>query len=199
MDAAAYSDSSLSGSDVDSDDDVRSVISQVAFDGRHPFVLKERKEIVIRVRDFNPLPIRSSKEVLREQFPVSSGQKHHIGELEWREVSPPPPDGGTLAVMPPPTTPAPKAKKKTAEPLPPPSFVPPPKPPVPIGPQQPEPSTETSAKDDSLAPTQPTPDIGSIMATRLSAMRVLEKDPLNLVAIKQLQQAQEMVKQRCCG
>ena len=193
MEAAAYSDSSLSGSDIDSDDDVRSVISQVTFDGRHPFALKERKEIQIRVRDFAQLPARSAKELqteLREQFPVSSGKKHHIGELEWREVDPldtttPSP----LAIMPPPMAPAPKAKKKTEDRLPLPTFIAPAQSEQQniIGPVQPPSESPTQQTK------QPVIDIGSIMAQRLGAMRVLQDDPLNVVALKQMQQAQEMV------
>ena len=189
MEAAAYSDSSLSGSDIDSDDDVRSVISQVTFDGRHPFALKERKEIHIRVRDFAQLPARTAKELqteLREQFPVSSGKKHHIGELEWTEVDPL--LTAPLAIMPPPLAPAPKAKKKPVDPLPLPTFV------APqsenesiIGPVQP------TIEAPALQQKQPVIDIGSIMAQRLGAMRVLQDDPLNVVALKQMQQAQEMV------
>ncbi|KAI1278696.1 Protein SON [Halotydeus destructor] len=185
MEAAAYSDSSLSGSDIDSDDEVRSVISQVTFDGRHPFALKERKDIQIKIRNLPQIQARSAKEVqseLRSEFPVSSGNMHKHKQLEWKEVEQP----GPLALMPPPMAPPPKTKKARTQEYPPP-FAPPP--------EAEQPTTSGSTADSEVQPSKQTMDIGSIMAARISAMRVLEQDPQNAVALKQMEQANEMMTQ----
>lgn len=193
MEAAAYSDSSLSGSD-DSDDEVRSVISEVTFAGRHPFTMKERKDITINVRDFVSRTPRTAKEIqeeMRQEFPVSSGDKHRQKEMEWQEV---------VETVPPPTTLPSKSSKKSGS----------------------SSSKSKEQPDDSLlfakagtdatnfddleqqvnvdnvvvfdSPLKKTFDVGSIVAQRLAAMKVLQTDPYNMVALKQLKEAQEQVR-----
>lgn len=106
LESAAADDSDLE-LDFDSDDDTRSVASEL-ISIRHPFKVNERKDIQIRVRGFPQLPSRSAKEMaieLREQFPVSSGNQHRRKELDWTEIEP----------MPPPALPAPKPKTKKIE------------------------------------------------------------------------------------
>lgn len=175
LDSAHYSDSD---SDFDSDDDTRSVSSEYLPSLHHPFKIKERKEIQFNVRNFVQLPARSSQELaieIREQFPVSSGSQHRRKELEWQEVQemPPPP-------VPPPKKP--KKDKKASE-----------------SSSQPvsEPYVSETTKDTANESVFPQPDmsidIGTVMSQRLNAMRKLQEDPYNCVALKQLHQAQEMV------
>lgn len=185
MEAAAYSDSSLSASD-DSDDEVRSVISEATFAGKHPFALKERKEIQIKVRDFVPRMPRSAKEIqslLSDEFPVDSGDKHRRKELEWTDVS----DMTT-----PTSLPVKERSKKTGD-----RVREQPDDSLAFG-KKDEPETTTASTADVvtelLSPeSAPKFDVGSIMSQRLSAMRVLQSDPFNLVALKQMRQTQEMV------
>ena len=56
-------------------------------------------------------------------------------------------------------------------------------------------STVTTGTGDEVFPEENLPkiDIGTVMAQRLSAMRVLQDDPTNGVALKQMADAQEMV------
>uniref|UniRef100_A0A0A9YXP3 Protein SON n=1 Tax=Lygus hesperus TaxID=30085 RepID=A0A0A9YXP3_LYGHE len=59
----------------------------------HPFKLKERpSQIIMNIRNCVPLPPKSHQEkateILRVQFPVSSGQHHRKTESEWVPVSP---------------------------------------------------------------------------------------------------------------
>ncbi|KAF6212382.1 hypothetical protein GE061_012904 [Apolygus lucorum] len=59
----------------------------------HPFKLKERpSQIIMNIRNCVPLPPKTHQEkateILRVQFPVSSGQHHRKTESEWVPVSP---------------------------------------------------------------------------------------------------------------
>jgi len=187
MEAAAYSDSSLSGSD-DSDEDVRSVITEVTFSKKHPFVLKERKEIAIHVKDFVSRPTRTAQEIqeqnrrIEEEFPVSSGERHR--NKEWQDVTQinPQVDLPSKAV----------GKKKDSKSR-----------------EQPDDSLlfkkPNNHDDDNAGPSTsdqvvfddggitPEPDIGMIMSQRMAAKKILESDPFNLVALKQLNEAQSLV------
>ena len=250
-------DSAADDTDLDTDfdndsdnDDIKSVASDQPFSIRHPFKLTEKKDIQIRVRNFPQLPSRSAKELaieLREQFPVSSGDRHRRKELEWTDVE----------AMPPPALTAPKTKKietKLTAILNPPKNIPedtiaykiiPPTTatisttstttstttpfssktttstalttsitPVPSSsplpdvvsstdiinwPQistesTPEVTTNGNQSTDSVFPQSSMPiDIGSVMAQRLNAMRKLQEDPHNVVALKQMYQANQMV------
>ncbi|CAG2100119.1 unnamed protein product [Medioppia subpectinata] len=211
-----------SDSDIDSDSDCESVATTAdgnIFTIRHPFKLKERKDIQFSVRNFHQLPSRSAKELsieLREQFPVSSGNKHRLKELEWKEVPesmPPPPPPPPLKAK----KPEPKASvSSTPQPVPPPdysddlqkafTFIPPTTTPlntttdttVSASPavQSAADSTtnESEAKVDSVFSQSLMPiDIGSVMAQRLNAMRKLSDDPHNVVALKQMYQANQMM------
>lgn len=228
MEAAAYSDSDLSGSDEDSDDDdVKSVISHVTFGGRHPFELKERKDIQIKVRDFVALQTRTAPEIqedLRETFPVSSGDRHR--KIEWKDVDKvmPPPQMLPPSKLPPKKPKGPpkeqpddsltflKAKEAAATTS---TTTTPDAPEVEreiIGPVLPgsaegtpaatgTPGTPSSTGEGSSLSTSVYPDeseakrisIGAVMAMRLGAMKILQTDPTNAVALKQMADAQKMV------
>ncbi|RWS05263.1 protein SON-like isoform X1 [Dinothrombium tinctorium] len=165
MEAAAYSDLS-SDLDSDSDSDYQSslVDSYTDKDVRHPFRLKERRDIEIRVRDFVQLQSRTAKEVqkeLREQFPVSSGSHHRIKEHEWTEVKPDSPK-------------KPKKKVKSEH-------------------EKVDESNIDQNIETNTFQSKNSLDIGTIMSQRLNAMRKLQEDPYNVVAIKQMYNAQEMM------
>jgi hypothetical protein len=194
LESAVHSDSDLD-SDYDSDDDKRSVKSDHPFTVRHPFQLKEKKDIAIKVKDFVQLPNRSANEMaleLRKSFPVSSGNQHRRKELEWKEVQqmppPPPPKKGKrietkLTTAPDVNKSVPNASSSSStetnsntnsDSL-------------------TEPSNESEPKSDSVFPQSSMPiDIGSVMAQRLSAMRKLQVDPHNVVALKQMYQSNQM-------
>ena len=174
---------------------------------RHPFKLKEKKDIEIKVRDFVNLKCRSASELaieLRQQFPVSSGNQHRRKEDEWIEVKPlalpapvpvPVPASASASLSPPKKTKKIETQKftetketktdqaKTSNLALNQTNI--------CGPNE----TQTEAsKDDSVFQQSNFPiDIGTVMAQRLSAMKKLEEDPHNVVALKQMYQAQEMV------
>ncbi|VVC33096.1 G-patch domain,Double-stranded RNA-binding domain [Cinara cedri] len=60
----------------------------------HPFLVKERPNIVLNIRNATQLPTKSFQEktigqdVLRQQFPVSSGQIHSLAVNEWVPLGP---------------------------------------------------------------------------------------------------------------
>uniref|UniRef100_A0A2S2N8U7 Protein SON n=1 Tax=Schizaphis graminum TaxID=13262 RepID=A0A2S2N8U7_SCHGA len=60
----------------------------------HPFLVKERPNIVMNIRNATQLPIKSFQEktigqdILRQQFPVSSGQTHSLALTEWMPIGP---------------------------------------------------------------------------------------------------------------
>ena len=210
MEAAAYSDSDLSGSD-DSDDDVKSVISQVTYGGRHPFEIKERKDIQIKVKDFTSLQSRNAGEIqndLRESFPVSSGDRHR--KIEWKDVEesckfkkpeilpakphkpkgPPKeqPDDSLTYLKAKEAAEALKTPKAPEQPI--------IGPVIPGAPVTPEPETGAStlsSTEEVVFPEAPKIDIGSVMAMRLGAMRTLQNNPTNVVALNQMADAQQMV------
>ncbi|RWS22859.1 protein SON-like isoform X1, partial [Leptotrombidium deliense] len=171
MEAAAYSDlSSDFDSDSDSDYDNSSTVEHIEPDSRndtrHPFKLKERRDIEIRVRDFVQLQSRSAKDIqkeLREQFPVSSGCNHQVNDEQWIPVKPPSPKRMKTK---------PKESKKV-----------------------PEIDSAEIPNYPSFSNQNNSVDIGSVMAQRLNAMRKLQDDPCNVVALKQMFNAQEMMQE----
>jgi hypothetical protein len=200
LESAVDFDSDLD-SDYDSDDDKSSVKSDHPFTIRHPFQLKERKDIAIKVRDFVQLPNRSANELaleLRQSFPVSSGNQHRRKELEWKEVQqmppPPPPKKGkkietklTTAPDVNNSVPTPSSSSSTETD----SNI--------NSDSSTQPSNESEPKSDSVFPQSSMPiDIGSVMAQRLSAMRKLQVDPNNVVALKQMYQSNQMVYHFLC-
>ncbi|XP_077286538.1 son RNA binding protein [Arctopsyche grandis] len=180
----------------------------------NPFQLKDRAPIVLNIKGGTPLPTQSFQEktieqtkVLRQQFPVSSGSQHRGAENEWRPVSPPtvalpvtnnipkPFQNADNSASGTPVKPATPVETKTphANPVPLPiehailSTMPGMIqainiPAVPPGPQ--------------VFPTDVTPptmDIGSIVSQRLTAIRRLQQNPNDAVAMNQITQAnQEM-------
>ncbi|RWS13253.1 protein SON-like isoform X1 [Dinothrombium tinctorium] len=143
---------------------IEKVDSYTDKDVRHPFRLKERRDIEIRVRDFVQLQSRTAKEVqkeLREQFPVSSGSHHRIKEHEWTEVKPDSPK-------------KPKKKVKSEH-------------------EKVDESNIDQNIETNTFQSKNSLDIGTIMSQRLNAMRKLQEDPYNVVAIKQMYNAQEMM------
>lgn len=189
--------------DPDSEEDDKSIKSDYLFPIRHPFKLKEKKDIEIKVRDFVNLKCRSASELavgLRQQFPVSSGNQHRRKEDEWIQVEPlalPAPAPAPAPALPPPL----KKTKKIETP----SFTETKETKTneektnhlasnetnicgPI-----ETQTEISKEDSVFQQSNFPIDIGTVMAQRLSAMKKLEEDPHNVVALKQMYQAQEMV------
>ncbi|XP_074598467.1 protein Son-like [Brevipalpus obovatus] len=131
--------------------------------------------IQIKVRDFNQLESRTAKQVqkdLLDQFPVSSGSQHRFKELEWKPVEPPPQ----------PQRPQQKSNKL---------------------------KRDTSLKNDETPSTfdnETNPnlpetgkgfqiELGTIMSQRLSAMRRLQENPCDVVALKQIYSAQEMMQE----
>lgn len=151
---------------------------------------------------------------LRESFPVSSGDRHRA--IEWKQISK---EMGPPAALPPRNV---NVKKKVPKEQPDDSVtflrarmeaegIPVNEPIVPsepmdcpmVGEPQMMEVTQTStpgtttvpASGDEVFPESSLPkiDIGSVMAQRLSAMRVLQDDPNNAVALKQMADAQEMV------
>lgn len=181
MEAAANEDSlsdSYSDSDDDENGDTKSVCSAII---RHPFKLKERKDIQIKVRDFAQLPTRSSKEIQKEltdKFPVSSGDTHRVKELEWIEVKP---------EMPPPAKVPEKSKKRVFK------EVPDPKEETSKSTDQSDMSVTSSTSDQEIAPSTNSSEIGTLVALRLSAKKKLQEDPLNLVAIRQIYEAERLI------
>ncbi|CAG2178981.1 unnamed protein product, partial [Oppiella nova] len=228
LEEAVSSDSDL---DSDYDSDAGTTPAPVAegsiFSIRHPFKLKERKDIQIHVRNFNQLPSRTAKEMaleLREQFPVSSGNQHRRKELEWHEV----PDSEAMPPPPPPPLPKPKKSEPKASTSTAPVGIPgadiaddiqkaftfiqttrtdanvsvpaTPSSSATVQSAADSTTTETSGESeakitsDSVFPQSAMPiDIGSVMAQRLNAMRKLEADPHNVVALKQMYQANQMM------
>ncbi|XP_050429411.1 protein Son isoform X2 [Adelges cooleyi] len=58
----------------------------------HPFLVKDRPNIVLNIRNSTQLPVKSFQEktvgqdMLRLQFPVSSGQTHSLAVNEWMPI-----------------------------------------------------------------------------------------------------------------
>lgn len=130
--------------------------------------------IQIKVRDFNQLESRTAKQVqkdLLDQFPVSSGSQHRFKEFEWKPVEPPP-------QLQPLQQKSNKLKKDASLK-----------------------NDETPLTiDNEINLNQPETgkglqiDLGTIMSQRLSAMRRLQENPCDVVALKQIYSAQEMVR-----
>lgn len=86
----------LSKKDKDHDDDSSYSSSDDEFKQpfHHPFLVKERPNIVMNIRNATQLPIKSFQEktigqdILRQQFPVSSGQTHSLALTEWMPIGP---------------------------------------------------------------------------------------------------------------
>ena len=135
---------------------------------------------------------------VEEVFPVSSGDRHRVKELEWMEVT----DLTSPTDL---TSKEPKKKANKSKEQPDDSLrfrtidVP--------GEEDgevleiPVPSSSTALTKvpekekvsfDDIG-VKPTAEIGSIVSQRLAAMKILQNDPFNVVALKQLHEAQEMV------
>ena len=200
LESAVCSDSDV---DPDSEEDNKSIKSDYLFPIRHPFKLKEKKDIEIKVRDFINLKCRSASELaieLRQQFPVSSGNQHRRKEDEWTEVEP----LALPAPVPVPASDSSSLLKKTKK-IETPKFTETKETKIDqakandlalnqtniCGPN--ETQTEASKEDSVFQQSNFPIDIGTVMAQRLSAMKKLEEDPHNVVALKQMYQAQEMV------
>ncbi|XP_022182302.1 serine/threonine-protein kinase PRP4 homolog isoform X2 [Myzus persicae] len=86
----------LSKKDKDHDDDSSYSSDDDEFKQpfHHPFLVKERPNIVMNIRNATQLPIKSFQEktigqdILRQQFPVSSGQTHSLALTEWMPIGP---------------------------------------------------------------------------------------------------------------
>ncbi|XP_050053978.1 protein Son isoform X2 [Aphis gossypii] len=86
----------LSKKDKDHDDDTSYSSDDDEFKQpfHHPFLVKERPNIVMNIRNATQLPIKSFQEktigqdILRQQFPVSSGQTHSLALTEWVPIGP---------------------------------------------------------------------------------------------------------------
>ncbi|XP_001952647.1 protein SON isoform X1 [Acyrthosiphon pisum] len=86
----------LSKKDKDHDDDSSYSSDDDEFKQpfHHPFLVKERPNIVMNIRNATQLPIKSFQEktigqdILRQQFPVSSGQTHSLALTEWVPIGP---------------------------------------------------------------------------------------------------------------
>ncbi|XP_026810315.1 protein SON isoform X1 [Rhopalosiphum maidis] len=86
----------LSKKDKDHDDDTSYSSSDDEFKQpfHHPFLVKERPNIVMNIRNATQLPVKSFQEktigqdILRQQFPVSSGQTHSLALTEWMPIGP---------------------------------------------------------------------------------------------------------------
>uniref|UniRef100_A0A2S2QHV8 Protein SON n=1 Tax=Sipha flava TaxID=143950 RepID=A0A2S2QHV8_9HEMI len=86
----------LSKKDKEQDDDTSFSSDDEEFKQpfHHPFLVKERPNIVMNIRNATQLPIKSFQEktigqdILRQQFPVSSGQIHSLAVNEWVPLGP---------------------------------------------------------------------------------------------------------------
>ena len=156
-----------SGDFYSDDDDKHSIISE-------RFITRDAvkaKEIRFEVRDFKSRQARSATEIkadLAEQFPVSSGLKH-----QWKEIEKPATGESNAAKK--------DEKSKISD--------------KPVNPVDKE--LEDKVNDFLNKHAQPSNksgiDIGSIMSQRLAALKILEKDKTNQVALTQLRQADDQI------
>ncbi|XP_053213417.1 LOW QUALITY PROTEIN: protein Son-like [Panonychus citri] len=182
MEAATNEDSADSDlySDSDENSDTKSVCSAIV---RHPFQLKERKDIQIKVKDFAILPTRSSKEIqkeLTEKFPVSFGDSHRIKELEWVVVKP---------TMPPPSEiPKKRTEKRVFK-----EVKESKEPPVLDQVDSSVSSSSSDHQDQETSALSTSAGIGALVALRFAAKKKLQEDPLNLVALRQMYEAERLL------
>ncbi|XP_074648824.1 uncharacterized protein LOC141904171 isoform X2 [Tubulanus polymorphus] len=187
------------GSDGGDEDEFGNLIGSDDDEGpfiNHPFKVRENSSIVMNIKNAKQLPVLTPAEKkaqmsqLRIQFPVSSGNQHRTKELEWVPVEKPTPPVTTTAVAVVTKSAAPVAavpaipaisgisKDQSA------SFLMPPPPPPPPPPKN------DSVFEESVPEAI---NIGEMVSERLSAMKKLSKNPLDMEAMGKMYRAQAKV------